>query len=252
MYPPQENQKDIYEIEIGTLVITRASRGKTPISLLEAEKMFQNSSPISARDLIYAQNHINSPRVISKRDRTKVAIKLSKETPLNHSIMIKETVIVTPYNNYSYIFTRGSFLVEELQKILTTNTRERELYLLEEREYIKKAEKEQQKPLEERALFILNNPASIIPLIINRESTDLAKWLFQDQLKSLHACLEKHQETQFLFYGVEQRDRDPHHSFVRFLWLSPTNDERDPPRKDRASIGSYRLGHDYFYTAHKK
>lgn len=244
---------NLYEVKIGNLTITRASKEKAPISPLVACEAFkkENIELISARDLVYAQNHINNPRIIKREDGSTLSIKSPKEIVLNHTILIKETLIVTPYScSYPYIFTRESLHFQNLNE---ANTQAKDYCLAGElKVHLEKAEKEQQKPLEERAMLILDTSALVIHLVKERKSTDLAKWLFQDQLEFLYACLEKHRTKEFLFYGVETRDRDQNIPFIRGLWLSPINDERDPPKKDIPSLGSYRLGYDHFYASSKK
>jgi len=244
---------NLYEVRINNLTIIRVSKQKAPISPLEAHEAFkkENLELISARDVVYAQNHINNPKIIKKEDGSTLSIKSPKKIILNYTILIKETLIVTPHSySYPYVFIRESFHFQNLNEM---NAQAKDYYLTEEwKAHLKRAEKEQQKPLEERAMLILYPSALIIPLIKGRESTDLAKWLFQDKLGFLHACLEKHRTREFFFYGVETQDRDQNLPSIRGLWLSPINDERDPPEKDRPSIGSYRLGNDHFYTSPKK
>lgn len=252
------------EIQIGNLLITHTSRGETPISPTE-----ETLERITARDLIYAQNHVNIPRFISRKDKTIKKIspyqKEKKDPPrilLNRAIMIKESVIVMPASSpHSYLFVRNypdhSFsplqrpTVKKMRKILTTTSKAQD-YFLKEREYTPyflQAEIEQQKPLEERLMYFLNDPSPHIPLITNNESTDLAKWLFQDQLNTVKILLQKHNHHQLLFYGVEKNIRSSDLPFIRFLWMTPINDERDPPKNDIPIIGSYRFGCDYFYAS---
>ncbi len=228
---------------VNDLHITRkgeGEKGEIPITLDGLFPLPENL--ISAQELFYIQNHINYPSLRyfikplsnnpSSKDREKHREKMKHL--LAETIFVRETFL--SIDGYA-------LLLRSLPEIPTLLGNEHRI--TNPKSYLQKALQDQEKPIQEREVYLIKNPSC--PKKLSLEPLDLLlNWLFLNQANNLITCAKKHEWKEALFY-IPQSEQQP---YIRGLWITPLNDHRDPPIKENTiTIGAYRYGSEFLHCA---
>lgn len=225
--------------KVNNLHITRkggGEKGEKPLTLDELLPLAEHL--ISAQYLLYIQNHINYPSfryfIKSELNNNFPEYKEKVKYLLGEMIMVRETLL--SIGDYTLLF-------RSLPEMPTL--RNNEHYIQNPKNHLQKALRDQEKPIQDREVYLIEN--SSCPKKLSLEPLDpLLRWLFLNQADNLVGCAKKHGWKEVLFY-IPQSKQEP---YVRGLWITPLNDHRDPPAKERAiTIGAYRYGSEFLYCA---